>query len=204
MQNKKGMLIILSGPSGSGKDTILAPLAKREQNVQLSISMTTREARVGEIDGVHYYFVDRAEFEEKIADNEILEYAEYSGNYYGTPKAPVDMWLDEGKNVILKIEVKGAENIRRLYPDAVSIFILPPSMQILEERLRNRESETEASLQSRLAIARDEIKRSDEYDYIVVNDVVDDAVNDICSIIQAEQLSSVRMNSKVKEVLENV
>lgn len=204
MQNKKGMLIILSGPSGSGKDTILAPLAKREQNVQLSISMTTRKARVGEIDGVHYYFVDRAEFEEKIADNDILEYAEYSGNYYGTPKAPVDMWLDEGKNVILKIEVKGAENIRRIYPDAVSIFILPPSMQILEERLRNRESETEASLQSRLAIARDEIKRSDEYDYIVVNDVVDDAVNDICSIIQAEQLSSVRMNSKVKEVLENV
>lgn len=204
MQNKKGMLIILSGPSGSGKDTILTQLEKREQNIQLSISMTTRAARMWEKDGFHYYFVDRASFEEKIANNEILEYAEYSGNYYGTPKAPVDKWLEEGKTVILKIEVQGAENIRKMYPDAVSIFLMPPSMKILEERLRNRESETEDSIQSRMAIAKDEIKRSDEYDYIVVNDIVDYAVSDICAIIQAEFLSSVRMNSKVKEVLENV
>lgn len=204
MQNKKGMLIILSGPSGSGKDTILTQLEKREQNIQLSISMTTRAARMWEKDGFHYYFVDRASFEEKIANNEILEYAEYSGNYYGTPKAPVDKWLEEGKTVILKIEVQGAENIRKMYPDAVSIFLMPPSMKILEERLRNRESETEDSIQSRMAIAKDEIKRSDEYDYIVVNDIVDYAVSDICAIIQAEFLSSTRMNSKVKEVLENV
>lgn len=204
MQNNKGMLIILSGPSGSGKDTILDQLGRREMNIQLSISMTTRAARTWEKDGFHYYFVDRASFEEKIANNEILEYAEYSGNYYGTPKAPVDKWLEEGKTVILKIEVNGAENIRRIYPDAVSIFLMPPSVQILEERLRNRESETEDSIQSRMAIAKDEIMRSDEYDYIVVNDVVDYAVSDICAIIQAEKLNSVRMQSKVKEVLENV
>lgn len=203
--NNKGILIVLSGPSGSGKDTILDKLAEKgEPKIQLSISMTTRDSRVGEIDGVHYYFTDRADFEKKIADNEILEYAEYSGNYYGTPKAPVDKWLNEGKTVILKIEVKGAEKIRQMYPDVVSIFLMPPSMQILEDRLRNRESETEDSLKSRLSIARDEIARSEEYNYIVVNDVVDEAVNDIASIIKAELLTSARMNSKVKEVLENV
>lgn len=203
--NNKGMLIVLSGPSGSGKDTILDKLAEKgEPKIQLSVSMTTRDSRAGEIDGVHYYFTDRADFEKKIADNEILEYAEYSGNYYGTPKAPVDEWLNEGKTVILKIEVKGAEKIRRMYPDVVSIFLMPPSMQVLEERLRNRESETEDSLKSRLSIARDEIARSEEYNYIVVNDVVDEAVNDIASIIKAELLTSARMNFKVKEVLKNV
>lgn len=203
--SNKGMLVVFSGPSGSGKDTILDKLAEKgEPKIRQSISMTTRDSRVGEIDGVHYYFASREDFEKKIAENEILEYAEYSGNYYGTPKAPVDKWLNEGETVILKIEVQGAEKIREMYPEAIGIFIVPPSMKILEERLRNRNSETEESLQSRLAIAREEIARSEEYNYIVVNDTIDEAVNDIAAIIKAEKSTSARMKNKVKEVLENV
>lgn len=203
-ETKRGMLFILSGPSGSGKDTILEQLAKRDPNVQLSISLTTRAARDWEIDGFHYYFVTKDYFLSKLERQEILEYAQYGENYYGTPRDPVDQWLEEGKTVILKIEVQGAEKIRRLYPDVVSIFLMPPSMQTLEERLRNRESECEKDIKTRMRIAQDEIGRAYEYDYVVVNDIVDYAVSDICAIIQAENLKSTRMNSFVKEVLEHV
>lgn len=201
---KRGMLFILSGPSGSGKDTILEQLAKRDPNVQLSISLTTRAARDWEIDGFHYYFVTKDYFLNKLERQEILEYAQYGEQYYGTPRDPVDQWLEEGKTVILKIEVQGAEKIRRLYPDVVSIFLMPPSMQTLEERLRNRESECEKDIKTRMRIAQDEIGRAHEYDYVVVNDTVDYAVSDICAIIQAENLKAARMNSFVKEVLEHV
>ena len=170
---KRGMLFILSGPSGSGKDTILEQLAKRDPNVQLSISLTTRAARDWEIDGFHYYFVTKDYFLNKLERQEILEYAQYGEQYYGTPRDPVDQWLEEGKTVILKIEVQGAEKIRRLYPDVVSIFLMPPSMQTLEERLRNRESECEKDIKTRMRIAQDEIGRAHEYDYVVVNDIVD-------------------------------
>lgn len=201
MMNKKGMLIILSGPSGSGKDTILAEVDKKEESVQLSISLTTRGPRNGEIDGVHYFFVSEEEFMNRLDNNGILEYAKYGINYYGTPKAPVDKWLDEGKNVILKIEVQGAEKIRRMYPDVVSIFLMPPSMEVLEDRLRKRESEEEEDIKRRMAIARDEIKRSGEYDYIVFNNIVEQAADDICSIIRAEGLKSKRLTKEIEEVL---
>lgn len=203
-KQKKGLLFILSGPSGSGKDTILEQLATRDANVQLSISLTTRRAREREIDGFHYYFVTKDHFLSKLEHEEILEYAQYGEHYYGTPREPVDHWLAEGKTVILKIEVQGAEKIRRQYPGVVSIFLMPPSMQTLEERLRSRESECEKDIKTRMRIAGGEIGRADEYDYVVVNDTVDDAVADICAIIRAEGLKSSHMNSFVKEVLKHV
>ena len=202
--NERGMLIVLSGPSGSGKGTIIKSLLKQRDDTVLSVSVTTRQPRPGEVDGVHYFFRTREEFERMIEDNALLEWAEYNGNYYGTPEDAIREWLGPGKNVLLEIEVQGAEKIRRLYPDVVSIFLMPPSMQTLEERLRNRESECEKDIKTRMRIAQDEIGRAHEYDYVVVNDIVDYAVSDICAIIQAENLKAARMNSFVKEVLEHV
>lgn len=200
---KNGLLVILSGPSGSGKDTILSELEKRDENIRLSISMTTRKPRDWEIDGKNYYFVDEGYFFRKLESGQILEYAQYGSNYYGTPKAPVDLWLSEGKTVILKIEVQGAEKIRALYPDSVSIFLMPPSLKILEERLRKRETEDEDEINRRLSIAVSEIKRSVEYDYYVINDVVGYAVTDICAIIQAEKQKTLRMKHIISEVINN-
>ncbi len=203
MTNKKGMLIVLSGPSGSGKDTILNELTRRETDVNVSVSMTTRAKRDCEIDGVHYYFVTREYFERTIAENKALEYAEYGQNLYGTPKAPVDEMLAAGKTVVLKIEVQGAERIRSLYPEAVSIFLMPPSMSVLEERLRRRETNDEEDIQRRLIIAADEIRRATEYDYVVINSIVDYAVSDISAIIRAERQKTLRNKNIISEVLNN-
>lgn len=202
--NDKGVLIILSGPSGSGKDTVLNELVKVREDVKISISMTTRKQRDGEIDGFHYYFVNREYFEKKIAENKMLEYAEYAGNFYGTPKDPVDEMLSSGKSVILKIEVQGAEKIRKIYPDVISIFLMPPSMVSLEERLRGRNSEDEETIQHRLVIAREEIKRASEYDYIVINDTVADAVKGIETVINAEKRKTSRNKYIISEVINNV
>jgi len=200
---KKGLLIILSGPSGSGKDTVLNELSKQDDDIKISISLTTRPKRDWEIDGIHYYFVTEKYFLRKIECNQILEYAVYNGNYYGTPKSIIDQWLENGETVILKIEVQGAQKIREIYPDAVSIFLMPPSMTILKERLFKRESENIDEIQRRLAIAVDEIKRATEYDYIVVNDLLDYAVSDIRAIIRAERQNSLRLKYLINEVIEN-
>lgn len=200
----KGILVIFSGPSGSGKGTVLGKLLEKRDDVKLSVSMTTREKRAGEIDGVHYYYVTREYFEKKIADNKMLEYAEYADNLYGTPKDPVDEMLKAGLAVILEIEVQGAEKIRKLYPDAVSIFLAPPSTAILEERLRGRNTEDEETVNHRLVIAREEIRRAVEYDYMVINDTVDNAVNGIETIINAERLKLIRNKKILSEVINNV
>ncbi len=200
----KGILIIFSGPSGSGKGTVLGKLLEKRNDVKLSVSMTTREKRAGEIDGVHYYYVTREYFEKKIADNKMLEYAEYADNLYGTPKDPVDEMLKAGLAVLLEIEVQGAEKIRKLYPDAVSIFLTPPSTAVLEERLRGRNTEDEETVNHRLVIAREEIRRAVEYDYIVINDTVDNAVNGIETIINAERLKLIRNKKLLSEVVNNV
>lgn len=201
---KKGMLIVLSGPSGSGKGTIIKSLLSRRDDMVLSISMTTRLPRPGEMDGVHYYFRTREEFEQVIADDGFLEYAEYNGNYYGTPEAPIRRWLNEGKNVILEIEVQGAEKVMDHRSDLVSLFITIPSMAELERRLRDRGTETEDKIRGRLDTARYELGRSFRYQYVVLNDEVELAVERINTIIDAESMRYSRMENTIMEVLNDV
>lgn len=201
--NNGGMLIILSGPSGSGKGTIIRKLLQERSDTVLSVSATTRAPRPGETDGVHYYFKTRNEFEALIRENELLEYAEYNGNYYGTPEEPIRRWLNEGKNVILEIEVQGAEKVMNHRSDLVSIFITIPSMAELERRLRERGTETEEKIRGRLAVAHRELKRAFRYDYVVLNDEVDLAVSRIHTIIDAEKMRYSRMENRILEVLRN-
>ena len=203
--NQKGMLVILSGPAGSGKDTVLEQVfAAEDDSLKRSISMTTRRPRDYEIDGEHYYFVTEEYFKKKIDAGQMVEYTVYNGNYYGTPKTIVDQWLDAGKTVILKIEVDGAGKIRRNYPDAVSIFIVPPSLSVLEARLRGRGTESEDDVVRRLAIAENELKKVIEYDYIVINDTLEQAAADVHTILRAEQMKVQRNKYLISEVTGNV
>ena len=183
--NKKGTLVLFSGPSGVGKDTVLEVVLNKNKDLQKSISLTTREIRENEIDGKDYYFISKAAFEDMIKNGEVLEFAQYGKNFYGTPKAPIDKWLDEGKTIILKIEVQGAKKIKELYPDAVGIFIMPPSMDELEKRLRFRGTESEEDIKRRLDIAKSEIEKSVDYDYLVVNDDIDLASDNVLNIVKA-------------------
>ena len=183
--SKKGTLILFSGPSGVGKDTVLEVVLNKNKDLQKSISLTTREIRDNEIDGNDYYFISREAFDDMIKNNEVLEFAQYGKNFYGTPKAPIDKWLSEGKTIILKIEVQGAKKIKELYPDAVGIFIMPPSMDELEKRLRFRGTESEDDIQRRLDIAKSEIEKSVDYDYLVVNDEIDLASDNVLNIVKA-------------------
>ncbi len=199
-----GMLVVLSGPSGSGKDTVLSELFKLDIGIIQSISMTTRQPRADEKNGVDYLFVEEEYFLSAITNGRMLEYAKYGVNYYGTPKAPVDNWLDEGHTVVLKIDVQGAGNIRKLYPDSVSIFLTPPNMSVLEKRLRNRGSEDEEDVRRRLDIACNELARIGEYDYVVINDDLESAVDEIKTIIKAEQLKVSRRKNILSEVKNNV
>ena len=200
-ENKRGLLVVLSGPSGSGKDTVLGELGESIDDLELSISLTTRPKRPWEYDGTHYYFVTREYFEEKLRNGGILEHTQYNGNYYGTPKASIDEWLAQGKTVVLIIEVEGAANIRALYPDCVSVFLLPPSLEVLTERLFHRESETEADIARRIDIARRELTHAADYDYIILNDVLDYAVSDFRAIIRAERQRTCRRKYIISEVL---
>lgn len=183
MKNNKGTLVLFSGPSGVGKDTVLEIVLNKDTTLQKSVSCTTRGIRENEIDGKDYYFISVSDFEKLIDNNEVLEYAKYGSNLYGTPKAPVDKWLEEGKIVILKIEVQGAGNIKKIYPDAVGIFVLPPSMDELENRLRSRGTENEDDIIRRLEIARNEIEQSNNYDYLVINDDLEKASENILEIL---------------------
>ena len=168
---KRGLLIILSGPSGVGKGTIRKFFEKSTKlNLAYSTSMITRKPRVGEVDGVDYFFTTRDKFEQAIKNGDLLEYAEFVGNYYGTPLKEVNRLRDEGKNVLLEIEVQGAIQVQKRCPDALSIFIIPPSMDELERRIRGRRSEPEEIIQQRLAKANHEMKMIKEYKYIVCND----------------------------------
>lgn len=181
---KRGMLVLYTGSSGVGKGTIMQELLKRDKNIRLSVSNTTRSPRDGEIDGVHYNFVTKEQFESLIQKDGYLEYAEYCGNYYGTPKQQVEDLLNQGYDVFLEIEVRGGLQIMDKYPDVLSIFILPPSMDTLEKRLRDRNTEDEETILERLGQAKREIGCKDKYKYVVVNDNLEDAVDEILDILK--------------------
>ena len=196
----KGKLLVLSGPSGVGKGTVLGELMKRRSDMCFSVSATTRQPREGEVDGVNYFFVTKERFEEMIRNNELLEYAQFVSNSYGTPRAYVEQQLERGMNVILDIEVQGARNIVNMIPDAVSVYMIPPSYEELEKRLRGRGTETEEQIQGRLQTAIDEAKAADFYRYIIVNDNLETAVNELDAIMTAEKIGYDNRKNILKEV----
>lgn len=197
----KGLLVVISAPSGGGKGTILKELFERDSNLVLSVSATTRSPRPGEVHGKHYYFMSKDEFGDLISSGKMLEHAEYVGNYYGTPREPVEKWTQEGRDVVLEIEVQGGAQVKKLMPECVSIFILPPSMKILGERLRGRGTEEESTVLERLETARHEIPEAKEYDYIVYNDCLEEAVEDIRAILKAEKMKYNRNTDCIERVL---
>lgn len=187
MRHDRGKLIVVSGPSGAGKSTVIGKVMNGRSDLRFSVSATTRAPREGEVDGVNYYFLDREKFKAMIENNEFLEYAEYVENFYGTPVGPVKENLEQGNSVILDIEVQGAANVRKVMPEAVTVFLTPPDFETLEQRLRSRGKDTEEMILGRLARARVEYREISKYDYIVINDDADEAAEELCAIILAEQ-----------------
>ncbi len=194
----KGLLIIVSGPSGAGKGTICKELIKRDDSIVVSVSATTRSPRIGEENGVSYEFLDRAHFEALIDDEGFLEHACVYDNYYGTPKNFVIDQITKGKNVLLEIDIQGALQIKRKYPEGIFIFILPPSMQTLKERIVDRGSETPESLEKRLSSVYSEIELINNYDYFIVNDTVHHATDILQAIITAEKC---RVNADIEDII---
>ena len=207
--NRRGSLIVLSGPSGSGKGTICSSLVKENKNIWVSISCTSRSVRGNEQNGIDYYFLTREEFEKRIKDNGFLEYAEYNGNYYGTPKEEIEKKLENGIDVILEIEVQGALKIKKLVKEAIFIFILPPSMEELKNRLEKRGTETEEKILKRFKTAYQEINELNKYNYVVVNDEIGKAVDKINAILKAEKcrvdrIEEVYLNNKEEMLHESL
>ena len=190
--SKKGSLVIISGFSGAGKGTVVKELMKNYECYALSISATTRNPRPGEENGREYFFKTKEEFEELIRQDALYEYAQYVDNYYGTPKAYVEEQLAAGKDVILEIEVQGALQIKQKFPECVTVFILPPSMEVLENRLRRRQTEDETTILKRLAKAKEELDFAAQYDYVVVNGDLKTAVDDMKAILRAEHCRTTR------------
>lgn len=184
--SRKGILIVISGPSGTGKGTVCDAWRKTAENLSYSVSATTRKPRPGEVDGVNYYFFDKAGFEEMIHKGELLEWAEVYGNYYGTPLKKIEEKLALGQDVLLEIDTQGAMNVKKKVPEGLFIFLIPPSLAELERRLKGRGTETEESLSRRLGAAKEEIEIGKQYDYIVVNDTVENAAATIENIRIAE------------------
>lgn len=191
---RRGILFVMTGASGVGKGTLREAAADVLADVVYSISATTRPRREGEVDGVHYHFLERSVFERRVADGAMLEHAEYVGDLYGTPAGPVDAALAEGHDVLLEIELAGARQVKRARPEAVMLFIAPPSLAELERRLRGRGTDPESKIQKRLVRAREEIRALREFDYVVVNDVLDVAATTFRSVIAAERARARRLS----------
>lgn len=200
---KKGLLVVISGPSGAGKGTICKALLDKN-DFWISVSATTRDPRKGEVNGVNYYFLTKEDFKDRIENDDFLEYAEVYGNYYGTPRSEVLKAINKGEDVILEIDIQGALRVKETYPEGVFIFILPPSMEELKNRIINRGSETPESLVTRFKSAYKEINYVSKYNYAVINDTVDEAVKKIESILIAERCRVDRVKDKIldsKEVI---
>lgn len=204
MRKRRGTLLVISGPSGCGKGTVLKEYTDKNDNVYVSISATTRDPREGERYGVNYYYLTREEFEKKIEEHGFLEYADFCGNYYGTPREPVEEHLASGNDVILEIDVQGALQVRRNFPEAVLVFILPPSFEELRQRLIGRGTESMEIIKKRLSAATSEFEQAGEYDYVVVNDEVQRAAAEIKAIFDAEKCRAVNNKEFIKGVLDSV
>lgn len=195
---RRGLMFVLSSPSGAGKTTLTRLLVQKEENIDLSISVTTRPRRPSEVDGVHYHFLTREEFEKMRDAGELLEWAEVHGNYYGTPAKPVEKALAKGKDVLFDIDYQGTRQLyKKAASDVVSIFVLPPSITEMKKRIRRRATEDDAAIRKRLETAKQELKRWGEYDYVVINDDLDAAFADIHAILSAERMKRVRRTGVV-------
>lgn len=201
---EKGILIVISGFSGTGKGTLVKELLSTYDEYALSISMTTRSPREGERDGVEYFFTDRAHFEKTIRENGLIEYAEYCGNYYGTPRKYVEEQLKAGRNVILEIEIQGALKVKEKFPETLLLFVTPPSAAELERRLKGRGTETDEVIARRLARAYEESEGIEAYDYIVVNDNLDICVREIHALVDAARRVPVRRTAFINEIREEL
>ncbi|HIS27995.1 MAG TPA: guanylate kinase [Candidatus Avamphibacillus intestinigallinarum] len=203
MEKEKGILFVLSGPSGVGKGTVRQRLFEHNTDLHYSISMTTRQIREGETDGIDYFFKSREEFEALVEQGELLEYAQYVDNYYGTPKSYVTDMINAGKDVFLEIEVQGAIQVKERFPEGVFIFLSPPSLNELKNRIVNRGTETDDLVKNRLKEAQNEIRLMHAYDYVVVNDQVDHAVEKVQAIVKSEHCKRERVENIYKKILED-
>lgn len=201
---QKGILMVLSGFSGAGKGTLVKQLIRKYDNYALSVSMTTREPREGEREGVEYFFTTRERFEETIVQNGLVEYALYCGNYYGTPRAYVEEQLAAGKNVILEIEIQGALKIKKKFPESLLVFVTPPSADELKRRLEGRGTEEPEVIARRLARASEESEGIEAYDYIVVNDKLEECVEELHRLVEASRRAPVRSQELIKEIREEL
>ncbi len=202
MKKERGLLIVLSGPSGVGKGTVCGALRKQDTDILYSVSATTRTPREGEVDGINYFFKTREQFEEMIKHDQLLEWAEYVGNFYGTPVDYVEKTLSEGKDIILEIEVQGALKVREKFAEGVFIFLMPPSLAELRKRIVGRGTETEDLINNRMTVAKDEIEMMSKYDYVVENDEVHLAVDRIKAIVTAEHCRRDRLIEKYQQLVE--
>lgn len=198
--NRRGILLVVSGFAGSGKGTIMKELLSQYDNYALSISATTRRPRVGEEEGVHYFFKTREEFEQMIEHGELLEYAEYVGNYYGTPRDYVEQQLNAGKDVILEIEVQGGLNVRKIYPDAMLVFVLPPNVEEIKNRLKKRGTETDEVIKKRMIRGSEEAQIINQYDYLMVNDNLDECVKRLHYTVQSARCAVKRNLDFIEDI----
>ena len=200
---RKGCLVVVSGPSGAGKGTICSAFLERASGIAYSVSATTRSPRRGEVDGRDYYFVDEESFKKMIDGDELLEWAEVYGNYYGTPLKKIQDKIAEGKDILLEIDTQGAMQVKKRFPNGVFVFILPPSLAELQRRIRGRGTEGERDIEKRLAASEGEIKMASDYRYVIVNDKLDDAVSSLSAIVEAEHCRASRNQDIINEIVNN-